>query len=272
MRTSTLLSVAFACAAIAFSCRAVLAEDPTPEPAKEYFPQPSERESQLYATLAQHVSIDFHEQPLADVASWFSSKLEVPVILDNRSLEDAGVGSDSPVTRKVDGISARAALELVLDDMDLTYLERDGAILITTQDRAESELFTRVYPVGDLTPMAPVKQRQPKMQGHTSPKNVGVFSVSEQTPAAQPSPSDAQNPEPKESNRFAPDFDSLKQVVIRTVKPQTWDEVGGPGSIEQLEVAKSVVVSQTREVHDEILELLRALRAAKAAGEGGDSK
>jgi len=65
------------------------------------------------------------------------------------------------------------------------------------------------------------------------------------------------------------DYDSLIEVITATVKPQSWDEVGGPGSITPLAATGCLVFSQTQDVHDETLALLRALRAAKrdAAGE-----
>ncbi len=56
------------------------------------------------------------------------------------------------------------------------------------------------------------------------------------------------------------DFDSLIELITSTVKPTTWDEVGGPGSIAQFETNLSLVVSQTQEVHEEIADLLDQLR------------
>ena len=56
------------------------------------------------------------------------------------------------------------------------------------------------------------------------------------------------------------DFDSLIDLITSTVKPTSWDEVGGPGSIEPFPTNLSLVVSQTQEVHDEIVDLLEQLR------------
>lgn len=56
------------------------------------------------------------------------------------------------------------------------------------------------------------------------------------------------------------DFDSLIDLITSTVKPTTWDDVGGPGSIAPFETNLSIVVSQTQEVHDEIVDLLEQLR------------
>ena len=57
-----------------------------------------------------------------------------------------------------------------------------------------------------------------------------------------------------------PDFDSLIDLITSTVKPTTWDSVGGPGSIASFENNLSLVVSQTQDVHDEIADLLEQLR------------
>lgn len=56
------------------------------------------------------------------------------------------------------------------------------------------------------------------------------------------------------------DFDSLIKLITSTVKPQSWSDVGGPGSIEPFPVNLSIVVSQTQEVHEEIVDLLEQLR------------
>lgn len=64
------------------------------------------------------------------------------------------------------------------------------------------------------------------------------------------------------------DFDTLIEAITSTVRPVTWDEVGGPGVISCVPNSNSIVVSQTREVHDEILELLRALRGARRVSAG----
>jgi general secretion pathway protein D len=56
------------------------------------------------------------------------------------------------------------------------------------------------------------------------------------------------------------DFDSLIELITTTVKPQTWDEVGGPGSISEFYNNLSLVISQTEDVHEEIVDLLEQLR------------
>ena len=56
------------------------------------------------------------------------------------------------------------------------------------------------------------------------------------------------------------DFDSLIDLITSTISPQSWDEVGGPGSISGFDTNLSLVVSQTQEVHEKIADLLEQLR------------
>lgn len=69
------------------------------------------------------------------------------------------------------------------------------------------------------------------------------------------------------------DYDSLIDLITSTVQPQSWDSVGGPGSINGFAVGKvnTIVLSQTQEVHREIAALLERLRAVAAQG-GGDGQ
>ena len=60
-------------------------------------------------------------------------------------------------------------------------------------------------------------------------------------------------------------FQQLIETITSTIGPTTWDEVGGPGGIQQFSNARSLVVSQTDEMHEQIGELLTALRQARNA-------
>ena len=61
------------------------------------------------------------------------------------------------------------------------------------------------------------------------------------------------------------DFDALIDLITSTIKPTTWDSVGGPGSIAPFETNLSIVVSQTQDVHEEIVDLLEQLRSCKTS-------
>ncbi len=56
------------------------------------------------------------------------------------------------------------------------------------------------------------------------------------------------------------DFDTLIELITATIAPDTWDDVGGQGSIQGFPTNLSLVVSQTQEVHEQIADLLEQLR------------
>ncbi|HTQ40175.1 MAG TPA: hypothetical protein VMJ32_14205 [Pirellulales bacterium] len=56
------------------------------------------------------------------------------------------------------------------------------------------------------------------------------------------------------------DFDTLIDLITSTISPQSWSEMGGPGTIQGYDTNLSLVVSQTQEVHEQIADLLTQLR------------
>ena len=92
--------------------------------------------------------------------------------------------------------------------------------MITTPEEAENHLNTKVYDVADLVVCR------------------------------------------DEHDALWDDYDALIEIITSTIKPTTWDGVGGPGAIKgnALGTAKVLVVSQTRDVHEEIADLLKNIR------------
>lgn len=189
------------------------------------------------ATVAAHEKIEaalgrvvdretnFTETPLRDVVVQFGKILEVPVVLDMRALEVAGIDLDTPITFAGQGTTARAALRRILDDLDLTRLIRDEALVITTMERAGENLERRLYPLP---------------WGH--------------------------------STQGAVDFRSLIDLIQDSIGgPGVWAVGGGNGSIRPHGdgAAAVLVVSQTADVHDEIVGLLRSVHYRDLAEFGG---
>lgn len=56
------------------------------------------------------------------------------------------------------------------------------------------------------------------------------------------------------------DFESLIEVIATGVAPETWDAVGGSGTVREFATHNVLVVSQTKEAHGGVEKLLTALR------------
>ena len=66
------------------------------------------------------------------------------------------------------------------------------------------------------------------------------------------------------------DFDPLIELIENTLEVDSWDPVGD-GTMQEFDATGVLVITQTRNVHDQVLELLRGLRASRHVSYGGDS-
>ncbi len=114
-------------------------------------------EKKIHDALDQDTTMEFTEMPLQDAMDYLKDLHGIEIQLDSKALEEAGIGSDSPVTLNLKGISLRSALRLLLNPMDLTSIIKDEVLLITTKEKADTELVTKTYPVADLViPVRPI--------------------------------------------------------------------------------------------------------------------
>ena len=107
-------------------------------------------EEKILKELESTTSFDFFETPLEDVAQEISDLHGITVVIDKKALEALALETTEPITKTLSGISLRSALRLMLADLELTYVIADEVLQITTEEFAQGELVTKVYPVGDL--------------------------------------------------------------------------------------------------------------------------
>jgi len=107
-------------------------------------------EQRIFQALEDDTQLEFIETSMRDVVEYLEDLHDIQIEIDTRALDGVGIGSDTPITRNLKGISLRSALRLMLKDLELTYVVQDEVLLITTPEEAESNLVTKVYPVGDL--------------------------------------------------------------------------------------------------------------------------
>ena len=104
----------------------------------------------LEQALHRRGSIIAVEMPLRDFADRLSQQFGVPIALDWKNLEEAGVNQDAPINKRLDSIPLASILQHGLRDVELTFTIRNHVILITTPEETESKLTTKIYPVRDL--------------------------------------------------------------------------------------------------------------------------
>ncbi len=179
-------------------------------------------EARIEQALEQTTECNFSKTPLRDAVRFLSQSHGIPILIDERALADAMVEPTVPVTFSIRGVTLASALNLMLRPPNLAWTISDEMLLVTTPEKTEQLLITRVYPVGDLV-------------GSASERQAG--------------------------------FDALLETITASVEPQTWADMGGPGSIAPADVAKGpmLVVSHTAAVHRRIGALLKSLREAVSA-------
>lgn len=108
------------------------------------------RFQQLLDAPAPVVDVD---QALTKFVAELQSKTGLPWRVDRKALEDAGIEATCRLKGKFTQISLRSLLNLLLKDHDLVWRVIDESIVITTSEKANAHLETRVYLVGDIVKM-----------------------------------------------------------------------------------------------------------------------
>lgn len=252
---------------------------PRPADAREH----TETEMRVRQSLTQPISLHFDSAPLSQVMQYIADTQGVNVVVDEQGLADEGVTSSTPVSIGVDGIQLRSALNLMLHPLNLDYTIENEVLNITSRLRQQGDLKTTVYQVADLVvPVSvapPTSTFQPGSgfgvnSGQNSLPGAGLQSIPSsptgngfaQVPAG---PIGGANPlaglPGSDSSLNGPasehyDFEALQELITTTVSPDTWNEIGGAGSVSQHESTLSLVIRQTQSVHQEIADLLEQLR------------
>ncbi|QEG40389.1 hypothetical protein [Roseimaritima ulvae] len=124
------------------------ADSPAPgKPVTTYTPSSGSRdvERQIERALQAKASVSFVESPLYECIELLAEEHQIPILIDERSLEEIGLSRDVPITLNVKNISLRSCLRLMLSNLDLTYILKDEVLQITTLENAEQNLSTVVY-------------------------------------------------------------------------------------------------------------------------------
>lgn len=101
----------------------------------------------IRAALGSPTKMEFTEMPLLDGVAYLRDFHQIEIQMDEPALQAAGVGKDTPVTRNLSGLPLSSSLKLLLEPIGLTYLVRDGVLMITTEEAAKKHLELKVYDV-----------------------------------------------------------------------------------------------------------------------------
>lgn len=186
---------------------------------------PSNRD-RIRTALQQSVDCEFTDTPLADAIQFLSVKAGIPILLDAVALEVGGMATDAPVTLRLIQKPMGQVMRLMLKDLQLTTVVRDGVLMVTTLDETQQQLHGVVYDVGTL--------------------------VADEQSATK----DAGSRTPSHEEKF----EQLQSLLLE-LHSNGWEANGsGNGKMVRLETG-IFVIQQTDAVHAEIQSLLAQLHA-----------
>lgn len=251
---------------------AAIAQKAEEETRAEEAPKAPDPSEETWCKLQQPGQADFIDVPLGEVLDFLADVSQVQFYVDRNALEDVGLDPASTIDLSLKDVPIEMILRLALRQLYLTYTLDHGVVIVTTPETAEISMIIRVYPVADLLraevsdptispdtikgsmdPIAPLSEsqsgagasdRDPVAGSDTSSSSCQMFT---ETPAR-----------PTSVSSFG-----LVNLITKVVEPNTWEDVGGPGSICVFD--QSLVIAQTWQVHRKIETLLADLRQAAAS-------
>ncbi len=258
----------------------------------------SAKDLEIEQRLKTPVSLRYQDAPLSVVLENLAKLAQVNLYLDQRGLAEEGVSTETSVTIDLSQeIQLKSALNLILDPLQLSYVIKDEVLKITSAQFRDGEVYPVTYNVADLvipipnfvpsadigltgalaqahaqTPMGwgggsggttlPVlaDNLNPSTNMFTSSDLLAQMNSSNSTSlGGQGSPSVSVGPGGAGGGAAA-DFDSLIELITTTVSPDSWDENGGAGAIQEFAGNLSLVISNTEPVHEQVADLLEQLR------------
>lgn len=237
-------------------------------------------EGALAEKLARRLTAEFIETPLPDVLQFLSDTSDVQIFTNRKAIENDGLALDTPITINLKNVRLDMLLDLVLEqastDGSLTYVERDGILIVSTMGNLEGASEVRVYNCRDLLAMDGPKQEAsmipaPLPAGAAPPGGAPPMGPGGPIPASLMGGGfgggDGMPVQLTESQQRA---ESLKKLIQTAVKPNSWAEIGGIGTIS--EYNGLIVINHDAKTHKQVDNVLKMLREAAGLEPGKTAK
>ena len=180
--------------------------------------QLSPKEESILKSLDTAFLANFADRPFEEALQELSNAIDQPIFIDKKSLEDAGLDLSRKVTFK-GNVTARTALRALLQANQLTFIVKEEMIQVVTMERAEKELTTRSYYLGDL------------VQGVGPFGNAVVWGPN------------------LSYQQTVTNSETIVKSITDSIDPRSWKQAGGPCTITFHMPTMSVVVRASTEVH-----------------------
>jgi type II secretory pathway component GspD/PulD (secretin) len=230
-----------------------------------------------------NVDLSFKGTALEDVISHIQTNTAINFDLDRRSLKEENIDPKMPITVTLQNMTLKSALNIVCMQAGLKHMIDNEAIRVTTKKAGRARSEVRSLSVGDL--VVPIqnygtrdedfsRERLMRMgrpganntgNGNTPagmPRLPGGASVGESSLTSQGGGKLSNTPGGNVS--ITSPNGTLEKELIRlittTIRPDSWQQLGGDGTIEYFPIGMAMVINQSPEVIEEVERLLESLR------------
>lgn len=246
----------------------------------------SEKEKEIERTLStKPISLNFKGTPLEDVVTHLQTVTNINFDLDLRGLKEGNVDAKQPITLSLNQVSLKSGLNILCQHAGLKHVIENETVRITTAKNASGRSTMKSLSVGDLivpipnygpqpgqfqreqlfammnpnnrnaTPNAPARMTNlPGGAGVGTESSMGTGNAGRLTNS---------NGVPASASVSSPNG-TLEKELIRlittTIRPDSWAQLGGDGTIEYYPIGMALVVNQSPEVIEEVERLLESLR------------
>ena len=102
-----------------------------------------EAEQKLLQSLHKKIRAEWIDASIEGILNGIAEDVSMALWIDKQALSDQGINLEEQVTLNIGETTAWQALRLLLASMDLTWEAPEGVLEITSQDVADSHLYTR---------------------------------------------------------------------------------------------------------------------------------
>jgi cytochrome c551/c552 len=112
-------------------------ELPMPDEAQP-LDEPPQSGSDVEGRLNVTVDIEFNDTPLHQVLDKLQLITGMNMVVDQPALDREGIAKDWPISITLEGVKIKSALDVILGNYNLTYLVKDGMLVIRTSNSAQA--------------------------------------------------------------------------------------------------------------------------------------
>jgi hypothetical protein len=205
----------------------------------------------LYSIVIDPVDID--NAKAKDVFRWWSNSTGIPLVINWREMEAAGIDADTAIDLHLRNAPAAAVLSLVMKSLStetpLLYETTEHYIRIFTKAEADKDTVTLVYDIKDLVTKIPSFTNAAQFDLNSALSNTSSGGSSGGAQSATTLFTESTNKEVEKTDTEK--GEEIASLIRELIEPTIWQELGGQYSSIKYFNGR-LVVKAPRYVHAQI--------------------